>query len=325
MTLVGDIAKFGCLLLDGGLATTLEDDGHLLDKKLWSAEKMLSNPKSIQTVHEKFIESGSNIITTASYQMSYEGYRERGCADLECENLFHESTACAIRAREQFPGLNHPVMIAASIGCYGAHLADGSEYQGTYGLSSSELLNWHQKKFSILQASGADLLAFETIPCLTEAHAIRNLISQECQSEEKLNQGWISFACRSGRELNSGEMFEDAVRLFTDSSDTRGLNPLWGIGINCTNPIFIPELLDTLRDTGAMSGYRPIVVYPNRGETWDATGRIWIESSGCPDESFGQLARGWKESGANIIGGCCRTTPATIREVARALSLTESK
>jgi homocysteine S-methyltransferase len=308
------------LLLDGGLATTLEDDGHVLDKKLWSAEKIISDPESIQKVHERFIECGCNIITTASYQMSYEGYHDKGYNNLECENFFLESTACAIRARDQFPSSLSPVLIAASIGCYGAHLADGSEYRGNYGLSSSDLINWHQKKFHLLATSGADLLAFETIPCVTEAHAIRSLLSEESSLEENPHQGWISFSCSSGRELNSGEMFEDAVRIFTDPLENQNVNPLWGIGVNCTNPIYIPELLDIIRDAGG-SGHRPIVVYPNRGEIWNATDRNWTESSGCTDASFGQLAREWKQCGANIIGGCCRTTPATIREISRALSI----
>jgi homocysteine S-methyltransferase len=319
-----EIEKNGVLFLDGGLATTLELNGETLDPKLWSAEKILSNPNCLEKVHEQFLEAGCDIITTSSYQMSYEGFKERGYTDLECENFFRDSTTCADNARKKIAGVN-PVFIAASIGCYGAHLADGSEYRGIYGLSSSELLRWHQRKFNILAESGVDLLACETIPCVAEARAFRDLLSLEESSEEtdvnRCDQGWISCSCRSGHALNSGEEFEDVIRLFTDPSETSNTTLLssWGFGVNCTNPEKIVELLDIIRGTGAMSGYRPIVVYPNKGENWNAIDRCWVESSGCTDDSFGQSSREWRESGANIIGGCCRTTPDTIRNIIRTL------
>jgi homocysteine S-methyltransferase len=322
--LKNEIAKKGFLILDGGLATALEHNGEILDPQLWSAAKIFTNPNCLETVHEQFLEAGCNILTTSSYQMSYEGFKERGYSEMDCENFFRNSTARAANARARFPEVD-PIFVAASIGCYGAHLADGSEYREMYGLTSAELLRWHQRKFNILAESGVDLLACETIPCVAEAQAFRDLLSQEQTFEDiqanGCGQGWISCACRSGHELNSGEEFEDVIRLFTDPSETSRTDLLssWGIGVNCTNPDHIPELLDLIRGTGAMSGSRPIVVYPNKGENWNAIDRCWVESSGCTDESFGQLAREWRDSGANIIGGCCRTTPDTIRNIIRTL------
>lgn len=322
------------LLLDGGLATTLELDGYVLDRRLWSAWNVVTNPNSVIEVHQRFLEGGSNIITTSSYQMSYEGFYEKGLNNNEIENIFQQSTNCAKQAKENFihqhqnDNMNDHdndsryLAIATSIGCYGAHLADGSEYHGNYGLSANEIQKWHEKKFLKLVNSGVDLIACETIPCIAEVQALVNLISQEIHgnsldsSSSYLTpfEGWISFACNSGTTLNSNENVEDAIRYLTDPSydnDTKVISS-WGVGINCTNPIYVNELLDVLRDNGAMNGNRPIVVYPNKGETWNANERCWELSSGYDDILFAELSLEWKKSGANILGGCCRTTPKTI-------------
>lgn len=313
--------RHGCLILDGGFATTLEENGYTLDSKLWSAEKIINDQQAIEMVHQQYLEAGCDILTTSSYQMSYEGFNELGYNDIQCENFFVNSTRCAINVREKYASNS---LIATSIGCYGAHLADGSEYRGMYGLSISELMNWHRRKLYLLSRSGAELVACETIPCIAEGHALHNLLVNELFVEEtssaSVNQGWLSFACRSGRELNSGEPFEDMVRAITDNETASQKNSL-GIGINCTNPGYVIDLLDVLRDTGAMSGYRPIVVYPNKGEIWNASERNWEENSGYTDELFGNLAVDWRNSGANIIGGCCRTTPNTIRQIRASLKL----
>jgi homocysteine S-methyltransferase len=315
------------VLLDGGLATTLELNGYTLDRELWSAWSAVINPESVIEVHKQFMRAGSEIITTASYQMSYEGFKKKGYHnDQEIEMIFQSSTDCAIKARESLGKRKEDVLIATSIGCYGAHLADGSEYRGNYGLSVEQLQRWHQLKFEVLARSGVELVACETIPSLPECRALINLVSHELPRLHQTSlqtplEGWLTCACNSGTTLNSGENLEDVVRLLKDSNDNSPHLSSWGIGINCTNPCYINELLDVLRDAGAMSGSpgRPIVVYPNRGELWDAEGRRWNELSGCSDESFSVLAREWKANGANVLGGCCRTTPETITRMREVL------
>mmetsp|Transcript_24452 Transcript_24452/g.35947 ORF Transcript_24452/g.35947 Transcript_24452/m.35947 type:complete len:313 (-) Transcript_24452:162-1100(-) len=304
--LLSRLQKNNCLLLDGGLSTTLEYYGHTLDKTLWSANTVATSPLSIVDVHEKFIEAGCDIITTASYQMSFEGFLSKGYSRIATEQLMLKSTSCALTARENKKDIRD-VLIASSVGCYGAHLADGSEYSGQYGLSTDQLAAWHQGKFDILANSGCDIMACETVPCVTECKALCRVISSYESSHRRPELGgWITCSCSSGDTLNSGENFEDAIRAITDPSYERESPALahWGVGVNCTSPGFIDSLLDIIRDSGNTTG-RPIVVYPNKGESWDAVAREWVSSSGYGDAEFAEMVKDWRTQGANVIGVYC--------------------
>jgi homocysteine S-methyltransferase len=193
-------------------------------------------------------------------------------------------------------------LIAASIGCYGAYLHDGSEYRGDYGVSVSQLIDWHRPRVEILADAGADLLACETVPCLIEAEALVKLLS-----EFPHVIAWLSFSCRDERRLCHGESFVEAVQLANDTGN------VIAVGVNCTAPRYIDGLLDA----GARIATKPLVVYPNSGETWDAVGHCWQGTTAEPDWSAG--VRRWHRAGARLIGGCCRTTPETIRQIAAAL------
>lgn len=209
------------LILDGGLATTLELDGHVLDREMWSAYTAAQSPLSVVSVHERFYAAGSDIVTTSSYQMSYEGFAKKGLchnpADLldPANRLFRSSTAYAIAARESLPpGRRRHAYVATSVGCYGAHKGDGSEYTGEYTCTRHAIQQWHAQKLDIQLDSGADLVAFETIPCVDECHALCSLVAK--RDEQALVNGWMSFACKSGGLLNSGECLEDALRVVLD-------------------------------------------------------------------------------------------------------------
>ena len=214
------------LVLDGGLATTLELDGHVLDKEMWSAYTAVTSPSSITSVHERFFDAGSDIIITSSYQMSYEGFKRKGLChdpsnfDDPANKILRASTAYGIAAREKLSVERRKfAYVASSIGPYGAHLCDGSEYTGLYGVSENYLKQWHSMKLQTLTGSGADLLAFETIPCLDECKAVCSLIAE--QDEINFLNGWISFCCRSDEQLSSGESFEDALRTVLDPTIDR--------------------------------------------------------------------------------------------------------
>lgn len=72
-----------------------------------------------------------------------------------------------------------------------------------------------------------------------------------------------------------------------------------------------------------------LVAYPNSGEEWDADKKIWVPGTGCRGEGgardIGNMAKEWFISGARVIGGCCRTTPAHIKEIDMALLSSETK
>ncbi|WP_263358912.1 homocysteine S-methyltransferase [Acidicapsa ligni] len=292
------IAKFR--VLDGGMASELEFLGADIRGPLWSAHVLEDAPEKVIAVHRSYLEAGANVLLTASYQVSRKGYAEYGLDRGRADAALLRSVELANRARRAFP--QKEILIAASLGPYGAALHDGSEYHGNYDCTFAELVHFHEERIAVLAGSNADLLAFETIPSLEEARAI----GDACKSWPDLAV-WFSFTCRNANEVVHGES------LCACAEFAAGLSQTVAIGINCTQPAFIPGLIAELR----RASDKPIVVYPNSGEGWDAEHRCWTGSTD-PAE-FGALAKGWFSAGADLVGGCCRTRPAHIRQVAAAL------
>jgi len=298
----------GVVILDGGLATELEARGADLGDELWSARLLLEDPELLRRVHLDYLEAGADCITAASYQATFEGLARRGVEEAEAEELLRSSVAIARRARDEHqrsrgarPARLRP-LVAASVGPYGAYLADGSEYTGDYHLDEAALADFHRRRFRVLAASGADLLACETLPCRREARALVRLLR-----ESPWVWAWLTFSCRDGRRLADGTDFAAAV------ADLDGEERVVAVGVNCTPPRFVPELIaEARRVTG-----KPIVVYPNSGEPYDPRGKRWLEPPAAVD--FGAEARRWHEAGASLIGGCCRTGPGDVRRVRQAL------
>ena len=272
-------------LLDGGFSTALEQLGNTLTTALWSGELLKSRPDQIRAAHQLFAEAGADVLITSSYQVSYAGCMALGWTKDDVDQALAASTALA-----RFPG----VKVAASVGPYGAYLADGSEYRGNYGLTKDELKAFHRERLAALIATSPDLLAVETIPELTEAEAIIELISEI----DPAMPFWVSFSCASGSELASGERFADAVALVNASGSAVA------VGANCVKPTFVAELL------GAAPSRIPFVVYPNSGRTWDATTKQW---HGATASGFTQRdVETWMSLGATVVGGCCGVSPAEI-------------
>jgi len=86
-----------------------------------------------------------------------------------------------------------------------------------------------------------------------------------------------------------------------------GVDEVVAVGVNCTDPAGVPAAIGAARVAG-----KPVVVYPNSGEGWDAAARRWTGSPGLPDDAV----RGWLDAGARLVGGCCRVGPAAIARVA---------
>jgi homocysteine S-methyltransferase len=299
------LSRHAVLVLDGAMATELEARGFDLRDPLWSAKVLLEAPDAIRAVHASYFEAGADCATTASYQATFEGFATRGIGEAEATALLLRSVELACEARDAFwseprrrAARSRP-LVAASIGSYGAYLADGSEYRGDYGLSERDLARFHRKRMRALAASPADLLAFETVPTAVEARAlVREL---EALPDRR---AWLSFSCRDGAHTCAGEPIEDAVAPLAEHPQ------LAAIGVNCTPPRHVPELVAAI----ARVTKKPIAAYPNSGERFDPALRAW---SGARDRlDFGAEARRWHAAGARLIGGCCRTTPADIRAVA---------
>jgi homocysteine S-methyltransferase len=292
------------LVIDGALATELERRGCDLKDDLWSAKILLEQPETIQQVHYDYFKAGADCAITASYQATIEGFSRRGLNEQEALALIQKSVRLAVEARDEFwadpanrVGRSRP-FVAASVGPYGAFLADGSEYRGNYGLSERELMEFHRPRMKALIDAGADLLACETIPCLVEALALVNLLE-----EFRSIHAWISFSCGDEIRVNEGQKIEGCIRQLEASPFVAA------VGINCTSPKYIPSLI---REAGKATD-KPVLVYPNSGEHYDASKNDW---DGQPVyESFSEEAKEWYKAGARMIGGCCRTTPEDIRGI----------
>ena len=294
------------VVLDGALATELERRGCDLNDPLWSAKVLLEQPERIGAVHTDYFEAGADCAITASYQASVEGFRRRGLTTEQALGLIRRSVTLARDARDRFweqpahrVGRSKP-LVAASVGPYGAFLADGSEYRGDYPLTEDQLVDFHRPRLRALVEAGADLLACETIPCLREAAALVRLLA-ECPQVH----AWISFSARDGEHLCSGERLDEGARWLDGQAQVAA------VGINCTAPRHVAALIGILRRNCG----QPVVVYPNSGEAYDAATKTW--SGAARPGEFGRWAGEWFQAGARIIGGCCRTTPEDIRAVAR--------
>ncbi|MHC4818560.1 MAG: homocysteine S-methyltransferase [Planctomycetota bacterium] len=274
----------GVVVLDGGLATELEARGFDLKDELWSARLLQDDPEAIRDLHRAYVGAGADCVITASYQATVESFRERGLREEEALELLRLSVRLAREA--------NPELVAASVGPYGAMLADGSEYTGAYDLDEEQLGAWHRPRFEVLDACGADLLACETIPSRLEARALAKLLNK--------TPAWFSFSCRDGEHISDGTPIEQCIR------EAASHDRVVAVGINCTAPRFIVALIDAARNATK----KPIVVYPNSGEHYDAARMTW---SGSRDaEAFAEAAVAWRQAGASLIGGCCRTGPAHI-------------
>lgn len=296
------------IVLDGALATELEARGYALDEDLWSASLLPNEPDAIRRLHYDYFCAGADIAISASYQSSFEGFARLGLETEEAASLMRRSVELACEARDRFwaePANRRRrvrPLVAASIGCYGAFLSDGSEYRGDYGLTQAELVDWHRPRLETLLSSGADLLACETIPCAVEARALVELLADYPEA-----RAWISFSCCDGDSLCSGESFAPIVH------EVAGSAQVIAVGLNCTPPRHVESLLRSVGEEIPI----PLVVYPNSGERWDGQNHCWVEGSGVTD--FAALAIIWRRAGARIIGGCCRTGPGEITALRRAL------
>jgi homocysteine S-methyltransferase len=300
------LSKCGALILDGALATELEKRGADLKHSLWSARLLEENPSLIQEVHLDYLKAGADIITTSGYQASYEGFARQGYCREKSTKLLMLSSTLAVQAREQAMNkglINGPApLVAASIGPYGASQADGSEYRGGYGLSVEELMQFHRDRMKVLSESGADLLACETIPCPEEAIALIRLLK-----EFPGVKAWISFSCKNEKEVCDGSGFAECASLANESEQ------VIAVGINCTDPRYVTALIHK----GIEASSKPVIVYPNRGDRWDAVNKCWIPGNNISD--FTAFALEWFRAGAKIIGGCCRTSPEDISKIKQAI------
>jgi homocysteine S-methyltransferase len=294
----------GLHVLDGGMATELERLGSNLDSPLWSAQVLRSAPDAVAAVHRAYLEAGADCLLTASYQVSGEGFEKigypPGAAAMASADALRLSVALAEKVRSEYQAHSpRKIWIAASLGPYGAMLHNGAEYHGNYDCSFEELVGFHSLRIVVLAETNADFLAFESVPSLKEARGI--LAALEAYPDLP---AYVSFTCKDGIHVSHGEKLQACAEFLDDHPQ------IIGIGINCTRPDFLESLIGE----AAHATNKPIIVYPNSGEEWDAVHHCWQGDGQV--QQFGKLVQQWRTAGAQWIGGCCRTGPEHVRAVA---------
>jgi homocysteine S-methyltransferase len=285
------------LVADGGLATELEAQGSDLSDWLWSARLLMDAPDRVVAAHRAFFQAGAVIATTASYQASFEGLARRGIGPDEAAGLMRRSVDLARAARDELAEDGRTRWVAASVGPYGAALADGSEYRGRYGLSVRELTAWHRPRLEALAAAAPDVLALETVPDAVEAEALMAGIAGLGIP------AWLTYTI-DGERTRAGQPLAEAFAVAANVPE------VVAVGVNCCAPADVTGAIAAAREATG----KPVIVYPNSGEGWDAGRRDW---NGRSSYSAGR-SREWIAAGARIVGGCCRVTPADIAAIADA-------
>jgi len=293
------------MVLDGALATELEKRGLDLNSSLWSASIISGSPESIRDVHLDYLNCGADIITTASYQASMKGLCEFGYERDEARSIIRRSVEIAREALEIYNEMTmneeRPRLIAGSAGPFGAYLADGSEYSGSYSMENSDYAGFHRERIEILCEEGVDLLAFETFPRIDEAFSVYEMMMKDFP----LMPFWISFTTPDGEKTGAGHVLSEFVSAVEISEN------FLGPGINCSHPCHVEKFLKTLSVT--YDG--KYIVYPNSGEGFDIENRNWTGTGDL--KVFEDSILKWYRMGAHIIGGCCRTGPDTISLISR--------
>jgi homocysteine S-methyltransferase len=280
------------------MSNALEDRGHDLSDALWTARLLRDAPAEIAAVHRAYYEAGARVATAASYQASVAGFEAGGLDRIQAEDLIMRSVTIAREVRDQMPEDGTARWVAASVGPYGAVLADGSEYRGRYGLSGAELRDFHLPRLELLASAGPDVLAVETIPDVTEAEVLVQLL------DDLGVPAWFSFSAR-GSDTRAGQPLAEAFSVAASAKC------VIAVGVNCCAPA---DVLPAVGLAAEVTG-RPAVAYPNSGEEWAAESRRWAGGLSY-DVS---LAPGWVGAGARYVGGCCRVGPGDIAALAAAI------
>ena len=289
------------LILDGGMSNVLESLGCNLDHPLWSAYMIVEEPDMIVKAHLAYLNAGAKCITTSSYQATLEGFERIGLTRTESKAMMLRSVELALKARNIFldgSSQNKTIYLAASIGPYGAFLADGSEYKGRYDITDEKLKEFHTEKVRILEETAVDFMAFETIPSLREVKILNEIIA-DCNKP-----CWISFSCSNEHSLNDGNSIIDAVKSISSNKK------LFALGINCTAPRYISDIIKNILP---FIQDKKLIIYPNSGEIYLPETKSW---KGISDPViFEKMASKWLSSGVDIIGGCCRIGPDHIKQL----------
>ena len=296
------------VVVDGGLSTQLARLGKDTSGILWTGRVLLDDPAAVTQAHGDYVAAGADVVITASYQVSRLGFVQAGLTSGDADAALRASTSAA---RAAVQGAGRTVLVASSIGPYGAVLHDGSEYRGNYGLTRAALADFHRERLDVLAATGPDLLAVETIPDVREAEALVDVLAEHPDLP-----AWMSFSASDEGHLCAGQSVEEAVLVAASAPS------VIAVGINCTDPRHVTGLVERIRGVSDL----PIVVYPNAGGAWNPADGEWHgEQTRASDDGWtpafpDRMVAQWAAAGAVAVGGCCGTDARSISRIAALLA-----
>ncbi len=277
------------VLLDGALGTELERRGVATPLPLWSAEAVRSAPDVVRAIHEEYILAGADLVTTATFRATPRAMAGAGGAE-EAARTLERAVSLAREARAR-AGVAREVLIAGAL----APLEDF--YRPELAPPAAEAEREHAAQAVRLARAGVDAILAETLNTISEARAaVRG-------ARRAGLPVLVSFICRSESELLSGEPLAEAVRAVAAEEPDAVL-------VNCTPPDVVTRCLDVI----ARATPLPRGAYANAGAP-DLAAGTWRPDAAWTPERFARAAVEWVRRGAQIVGGCCGTTPAHIRAI----------
>ncbi|KRL00570.1 homocysteine S-methyltransferase [Liquorilactobacillus capillatus] len=307
-----NLKKMDAIVIDGAMATELEKRGVDTNSSLWSAAALLKEPEKVTAVHQSFFEAGADVVITDTYQANIAAFEKMGLTRSQSEKLIVQAVRCAQTARTAFYSSLTPEerakratypLVAGSVGPYGAYLADGSEYTGSYLLTEEEYYTFHYSRLKLLAQAGVDLFAFETQPNFNEVKALVHLLVDRFPK----NTAWVSFSVKDSTHLCDGTPLVQAVKYL------ESYQQVTAIGVNCLALEKVAAVVETIKQVTA----KPLIVYPNNGDRYNPQTKTW--QTNVQTVTFNQIVPKLQQAGVRLIGGCCRTTPADISEIAKTL------
>lgn len=288
-------------VLDGSMAATLKEQGIDSTGELWTAQALSDNIEAVYDAHYSYLAAGAQMILTDTYQANLQAFEKAGHSKQQAENLVGMAVLVAQKARDDYEEqTGKHALVAASIGPYGAYLADGSEYRGDYLLNDAQYLNFHLPRLTAVLAQTPDCLALETHPKLSEPLALLRWLEKNVPQMPV----YVSFTLRDEMTLSDGTELKRAVAAISK------FEQVFAIGVNCIVPELVSGALKVMRQATT----KKLIVYPNLGAQYDPETKTWAKSEQQLD--FTQLTEKWYQAGASIIGGCCMTTSPQISQIA---------
>ena len=305
-TSLADALAQGVVALDGGLSTELEAAGHDVSTSLWSARLVEQDPAAVVAAHTRFFAAGARVATTASYQVSAQGFAAAGLGGGAADRSLRRSVALARDARDQ-AGLTGSAWVAGSVGPYGAVLADGSEYTGAYA--------GHGRPRPGRAAP---------VPPAAVAGPRRRGRRRPRLRDAARRPGGRGAPARAGRRGRAGlGLADDRGRRGRD-----GAHPSRGAGGGRLRPAARRAVGGRGRRQLPRAGRRLRRRRSRRLRAacrWSSTPTA--ASAGTRRTARGPATRGWRRrtcrrgwtAGARLVGGCCRVGPELLADLVRRL------